>query len=627
MKYRGVVYDVGLHFEPNTPSVEPFNANLVEHDMRVISNELQANAVRIEGESISRLVTAARAAHALGLTVLFNPWKMHSPAQEIQLDLAEAAQAAEDLRMEGLDIVFVTQCEFTIFNEGIFPGKTLMERVGWMATMGRGSKEQLAALGERSAKLNDVLRSFLDVGKPVFVMEFGCCAYEGAAARGAGGFMLLEGTNPDGTGNFADGVVLTYSETEQADYIETQLGLLTDAAVDGAFVYVFSFPTFRAGEGARNLDMMSFSLVKTWPEGDERYTAMPPWAPKESFRSLESEARQTSKQEDDIDDEILAIENTTSSSNEDGNDLEENPRDETSETEECKERQRFENFEKNSFRSPKFWFQWKGRKAKVSDNKKSLSFLSLPPEIRNEIYHDALVRETSINIGETLVGDKQLLRQYSNRPKRKPVFGSLLRTCKTVHADASAMLYSNGFALDTMQDLAQWLRAIGRNAVHLRGITFLHHIQAASFNLKPRGPKLKLGNQCVHRYASRKVAAMLANSQHLEPLKMQFRYTTVYRNQGLSVPRNDSPEHWVRTARVIAEMVYNDFRPILRQAISRGKSVSEACRLIQVHRGNFEDTDWWTPQGWPLISLNATELKDAEDAVVDHMQLLLRMGV
>jgi hypothetical protein len=114
-------------------------------------------------------------------------------------------------------------------------------------------------------------------------MEFGCCAYEGAAARGAGGFMLLEGTNSDGTGIFQDNVVPTRNEREQADYIGTQLSLLESAGVHAAFVYVFSFPVLRAGVGAKDLDMMSYSMVKTWPDDDPRSKLMPPWEAKEAF--------------------------------------------------------------------------------------------------------------------------------------------------------------------------------------------------------------------------------------------------------------------------------------------------------------------------------------------------------
>lgn len=124
------------------------------------------------------------------------------------------------------------------------------------------------------------------VGKPLAVMEVGCCAYEGAAARGDGGFVLLKSTNPDGSGVFEGGVVPTRSEREQAEYLGEQLDLLSGADVHAVFAFVFSFPCMPTGEGAYDLDMMSFSLVKTFHNSDPRSKAMPPWAPKESFHRV-----------------------------------------------------------------------------------------------------------------------------------------------------------------------------------------------------------------------------------------------------------------------------------------------------------------------------------------------------
>ena len=40
-------------------------------------------------------------------------------------------------------------------------------------------------------------------------MEVGCCAYKGAAKMGAGGFTILKGNNPDGSG----GMIIAYAET------------------------------------------------------------------------------------------------------------------------------------------------------------------------------------------------------------------------------------------------------------------------------------------------------------------------------------------------------------------------------------------------------------------------------
>ncbi|KAL2813372.1 hypothetical protein BJX63DRAFT_443042 [Aspergillus granulosus] len=336
MKYRGVVYDVGLNFSGNGFSVDPFDPDLVEYDMRTIADGLHANAVRIEGEEICRLEVAARSAHLMGLKVFFNPWKMNADIDETRDYLEKAAKAAENLRTEGIDVVFVAGCEFTIFSRGIFPGESFNERAMFLGShfpSGHMIKDIPQTLRVKPVKLNRVLQTFVEVIRTQFggrvtysagswevvnwdifdtvgidyyrrgetaekyvsgldryrlrkhlaVLEVGCCAYEGAAARGDGGFILLKGTNPDGTGIFENNIVPTRSEKEQADYVETQLGLLKKAGVDAAFIYVFSFPCMPSGQGARDLDMMCFSLVKAFPEKDPRSKTMPPWEPKESF--------------------------------------------------------------------------------------------------------------------------------------------------------------------------------------------------------------------------------------------------------------------------------------------------------------------------------------------------------
>lgn len=341
MKYKGVVYDVGLRFVAENPySVGHFDPVLARYDINAIKNELHANAIRIEGEEIDRLVSASRIAHEAGLTVFFNPWKMNVPVSALPVYFSKAAQAAEILRKEGVDIVFVCGCEITLFNEGIFPGMTVMERAEWLGSqlMSEAGHDSHIPSAEESVQLNDLLSTVLNAvraefhgpvtysagtwetvnwsmfditgvdyyrngesaekyvagieryrtDKPFVVMEVGCCAYEGAAPKGAGGFMILEGLNPDGSGKFAGGITPVRNEQEQADYAEEQLELLSKAGVDGVFIYVFSFPTYRAGEGAKDLDMISFSLVKTFPTDDPRSEKMPPWAPKEAFYRIAS---------------------------------------------------------------------------------------------------------------------------------------------------------------------------------------------------------------------------------------------------------------------------------------------------------------------------------------------------
>lgn len=341
MKYFGVVYDVGLHFSgTNHLSVKHFDPVRVETDMRAIATVMHANAVRIEGEDIERLKTASRIAHEQGLSIFYSPWKMDAGLEENKPFLQEAAAAAEELRLEGADIVFVTACEYTIFNDGIYPGSSLFERSSWAYDQldGKGwpyTPEGLPSpFPEKAKELNDVLATLVETvratfrgqqtysaaifeevdwslfdfvgtnyyrekqtdeeyragleyfsgfGKPVAVMEVGCCAYEGAAARGSRGWRILSGTNPDGSGIFENGVVPTRSEREQADYVERQLKFFAEHGVHSAFLYVFAQEDYPTGEGALDLDMGAFGLVKKFRMDDPRSHKTPDWEAKEAF--------------------------------------------------------------------------------------------------------------------------------------------------------------------------------------------------------------------------------------------------------------------------------------------------------------------------------------------------------
>lgn len=345
MQHRGVVYDVGLLFTPGVCSVDPFSPALVDYDMKVIAKELHASAVRIEGEDIERLVTAARSAHAQGLTVYFNPWKNNVGVDETRAYFAEAAAAAERLRQEGVDIVFVTGCELTIFTDGFFPGSGWEERHHFLVAHMTGldkplpitAADLLPVLADPMERLNDALRSYVKVvraafagavsysagpwetvdwsifdivgldhyragetaedylaalepyrvGKPLVVMEVGCCTYEGAGPLGAGGFLILQGVNPDGTGIWEGGVPPKRNETEQADYLEEQLTLLGGADLEAVFVFQFSYqPWSHHAEDAKDLDRVAFGIVKTFADPDPRSKALPPWEPKEAFHRV-----------------------------------------------------------------------------------------------------------------------------------------------------------------------------------------------------------------------------------------------------------------------------------------------------------------------------------------------------
>lgn len=338
LKFRGVVYDVGLQYNSGSYSVEKFNGELVKYDMAVIANKLHANTVRIEGEDISRLVRATEIAHAVGLKVFFNPWKMGANDKETITYMEEAAIAAEKLRLQGIDLVFVAGCEYSLFSKGVFPGESLNDRIAYMIAKSNnpshphGKNPELTdAYRKLNVILSDICKvvrpqfkgmvtyasgtwedvdwSLFDIigvdyyrngeseqqyidglkkyksTKPLIVMEVGSCTYEGAAVRGSGGFAILQGTNPDGTIKYEGGKTPIRSEKEQADYVETQINLLSKTEVQGIFIFVFSFPTMFYSE-AIDLDMTSFSLVKSFSKDDPRSQKLPTWEPKEAYTRL-----------------------------------------------------------------------------------------------------------------------------------------------------------------------------------------------------------------------------------------------------------------------------------------------------------------------------------------------------
>lgn len=342
MNYRGIVYDVGLQFNPGQYSVECFNEPLVRYDMKTIADSLHCNAVRIEGEDLGRLQRASEIAAENELKVFFNPWWMNADAADVIPYMGEAAKVAERLRHKGIDITFVAGCEFTLFNRGILDGNSVNERLASMMKLQKiadNPRKLKAAADEITMKLNRTLaavvkavrenfngpvtysagtwesvawtmfdvigvdyyrdsqsdekylegiQKYMGYRKPVWVMEVGCCAYEGASQLGGSGFTVLQGVDKDGNGIYAGGNVPVRSEKEQADYAENQIRLLSGSGVEGMFVYLFSFPISPYRENGIDSDMTAYPIVKSFPADDPRSSHMPPWQPKEAFHRVAS---------------------------------------------------------------------------------------------------------------------------------------------------------------------------------------------------------------------------------------------------------------------------------------------------------------------------------------------------
>jgi len=340
MKRKGVLYDVGrvmgVHWRPH------FDPIVVHRELELIKNDLHCNAVRICGQDIARLVTAASDALSQGLDVWLLPELWDRSQEQTLAYLVKAARAAETLREQWSDqLVLSVGSELTLFMRGILEGKTLEQRMNhpaFWATVKAGKHNQ--PLREFLARANDSVRQvyhgqvaygsliweqvewklfdyvsvdhywderikdrYVDMlqpsfsfGKPVVITEFGFPSCRGGEP--ANGAMSLGG-NADPKTLFLHQLpmvgrlirprvkhIYERDESLQASKLLNQLNLLEQAGVEGGFIFTFAFPIFPYDVHPRyDLDRASASLVKTFA-GNQHGTTYPdmPWEPKEAFK-------------------------------------------------------------------------------------------------------------------------------------------------------------------------------------------------------------------------------------------------------------------------------------------------------------------------------------------------------
>jgi hypothetical protein len=211
-------------------------------------------------------------------------------------------------------------CELTVFGAGIIPGDSNAERAAKLAspewwprfpefssqlngllakactlarsrfggrlTYGAGLWEDvdwtgfdMVGLNYYRASFNDAdyatnLRGFHRHGKPIVIVEFGCCGFEGAAEMGPAGGTIVDWT--------ADPPALAgpyrRNEQVQAGYLAQQLDVFEAEGVHGAYVFEFIEPARPWSPDPRHdLDMSSFGVVKAVGDG---------WEPKAAFHEL-----------------------------------------------------------------------------------------------------------------------------------------------------------------------------------------------------------------------------------------------------------------------------------------------------------------------------------------------------
>ncbi|REK87622.1 hypothetical protein DY245_25790 [Streptomyces inhibens] len=331
MRGKGIHYDTGT--SPNGQSSRPsFDPRVVEQEMRIIAEDLHCSAVRITGGDPDRLTTAAIHAAAAGLEVWYSPFPCEMTNQQMLPYFAHCAEQAEQLRRDGADVVLVTGCELSLFAAGYLPGDTFSARIPVLAGPGReaalkGIPDRVNAFLDEvvrtvrpvfggpisyasnpldgvdwspfdivgldayrglrnAATYRDDLRTDLVHGKPVAIMEVGCCTYQGAGDFGGAGWYLA--MEPDGVTLKAD---LVRDEGEQVRYLHDLMPVFEEEGVDTVFWFSFAgYSTPHRATPGPDLDLASYGIVKLLdgdgsPTPARAYPGMP-WEPKEAFHAL-----------------------------------------------------------------------------------------------------------------------------------------------------------------------------------------------------------------------------------------------------------------------------------------------------------------------------------------------------
>jgi hypothetical protein len=317
MHRQGINYDVGtLTVSKESSSRENFDPLIVQREIEIIKNDLHCTAIRIAGQGLTRLLLASEYALRQGLEVWFSPRWIDATQQEMLAYLAQCAQAAEHLRQQSPQMVFVVGCELTFFLQGLVEGNTALERMQTFMKPWRLLKSTLvkgpfntrlnaflaratAVVRERfhgpltyasgpweavdwtpfdfvgidyyrdasnASSYQQTLRKYFTHGKPVVILEFGCCTYQGAQAKGGYGWAIVDRT--------------TTPNQLQGAYVRDEQGQAT-------YVFTFVMPSYPYHDDPRyDLDMASYSLVKTYVNHMGRTYHDMPWEPKESFQQV-----------------------------------------------------------------------------------------------------------------------------------------------------------------------------------------------------------------------------------------------------------------------------------------------------------------------------------------------------
>lgn len=124
------------------------------------------------------------------------------------------------------------------------------------------------------------VRAHVQRGKPVYVFEFGCCAYVGADDVASQAFAVLR----EEDGELRVPATLVRDEDVQARYLDELFDVFAEAGVHATFVWAFSEPELtRSEDPTHDLDLASYGIVAVAPGAVDSPEV---WYPKRAFHTV-----------------------------------------------------------------------------------------------------------------------------------------------------------------------------------------------------------------------------------------------------------------------------------------------------------------------------------------------------
>lgn len=331
---RGINYCIGMKYSSNADTRKGLDTDIMSREIEIIKNKLHSNSIRIYGEDLDKLIKCSKIAIKHGLEVWFSPRLTNASEQDTLDYIQKCSIELEKLRQENPSIVFIIGCEFTLDLYGLVKGETIYERINNLfkpitiiknilgvdlgynkklniflnkaiiiarrnfkgqITYASGTWEKidwnkLDIVGlnyyrssYNSSTYRKSLKKFINAGKPVAILEFGCCSYKGSQNKGASSYNIIDWNSqrPEINGNYKR------DENVQAEYIIELLKIFDEEGAFATFVFEFVDTQHIYDEVPKfDLDMASFGIIKVLPELVPNSNFTENLIPKKSYHTL-----------------------------------------------------------------------------------------------------------------------------------------------------------------------------------------------------------------------------------------------------------------------------------------------------------------------------------------------------